>query len=191
MRIVMDLQGAQTESRFRGVGRYTLSLAQAIARNRGEHEIILALSGFFPDTIEPIRAAFDRLLPQENIRVWYAPGPVRECDSGNEWRRDVAERIREAFLASLQPDLLHVSSLFEGYVDDAVTSIGVFTPQIPTVVTLYDLIPLLNSEIYLKRNPVYARYYQRKIEHLKRANQWLAISESSADEGRDHIGAPG
>ena len=190
MRIVMDLQGAQTESRFRGVGRYTLSLAQAIARNRGEHEIILALSGFFPDTIEPIRAAFDRLLPQENIRVWYAPGPVRECDSGNEWRRDVAERIREAFLASLQPDLLHVSSLFEGYVDDAVTSIGVFTPQIPTVVTLYDLIPLLNSEIYLKRNSAYARYYQRKIEHLKRASQWLAISESSADEGRTTLALP-
>ena len=74
MRIVIDMQGAQTESRFRGIGRYTLSFAQAIVRNRGEHEVILALSGLFPDTIEPIRAAFDGLLPQENIRVWYAPG---------------------------------------------------------------------------------------------------------------------
>lgn len=38
MRIVIDLQGAQSESRFRGIGRYSLSLAQAMARNAGEHE---------------------------------------------------------------------------------------------------------------------------------------------------------
>jgi len=187
VRIVIDMQGAQTESRFRGIGRYTLALTQAIVRNRGEHEIILALNGLFTDTIESIRATFDGQLPQENIRVWYAPGPVRECEPGNKWRRKVAERIREAFLASLQPDVIHVMSLFEGYVDDAITSIGVFSTQIPTIVTLYDLIPLLNPETYLNSNSEYARYYQRKIEHLKRADQWLAISESAADEGRSAL----
>src|SRR5262245_5053734 len=126
MRIVIDMQGAQTESRFRGIGRYTMSICQAIARQRGEHEIILALNGLFPETVEPIRAAFEGLLPQENIRVWYAPGPVRECEVGNESRREVAEQIREAFLASLAPDVIHVCSMFEGYIDDAVNSIGRF-----------------------------------------------------------------
>lgn len=58
MRIIIDMQGAQSESRFRGIGRYTMSFAQAIARNRCRHEIILALSGLFPDTIESIRATF-------------------------------------------------------------------------------------------------------------------------------------
>ena len=190
MRIVIDMQGAQTESRFRGIGRYTLSLAQAIVRNRGGHEIILALGGLFPHTIEPMRAAFDGLLPQENILVWHAPGPVRECEPGNEWRREVAERIREAFLAGLRPDVVYMSSLFEGYVDDAVTGIGVFARDFPTVVTLYDLIPLLNPETYLKPNPAYALHYQRKIEHLKRASQWLAISESAAGEGRAMLALP-
>ena len=37
MRIVIDLQGAQSESRFRGIGRYSLSLALAMARNAGDH----------------------------------------------------------------------------------------------------------------------------------------------------------
>ena len=187
MRIVIDMQGAQTESRFRGIGRYSLSLAQAIVRNRGEHEIILALSGAFPDTIEPIRAAFDGILRQERIRVWNVPGPVRECDPGNDWRREVAMCTREAFLASLLPDVVHISSLFEGYLDDAVTSIGVFAPKIPTVVTLYDLIPLLNPETYLKPNSTYARYYQRKIEYLRNAKKWLAISESAAGEACDAL----
>ena len=68
MRIVIDLQGAQAENRFRGIGRYSLSLAQAIVRNCGKHEIIIALNNQFPQTIEPIRSAFDRLLPQENMK---------------------------------------------------------------------------------------------------------------------------
>ena len=50
MRIVIDMQGAQTESRFRGIGRYAMAFAQAVARNRGEHEIVLALSGLFPES---------------------------------------------------------------------------------------------------------------------------------------------
>jgi glycosyltransferase involved in cell wall biosynthesis len=190
MRIVIDMQGAQTESRFRGIGRYTLSFAQAIVRNRGEHEVILALSGLFPDTIESIRAAFDDLLPQDKIRVWYAPGPVKECESGNQGRREVAELIREAFLASLAPDVIHVSSTFEGYIDDAVTSIGRFDRSTPVSVSLYDLIPLLNPDHYLKPNPRYAKYYRRKVEHLKQASIYLAISESTRREGLEHMVAP-
>lgn len=190
MRIVIDMQGAQTESRFRGIGRYTMSFAQGVVRNRGGHEVILALSGLFPDTIEPIRAAFDGMLPQENIRVWHVPGPVAEGLPGNETRREVAELIREAFLASLQPDVIHVSSLFEGYVDDAVTSIGRFDKQTPVSVILYDLIPLLNPDQYLKPNPHYEQYYQRKLGYLRQAARFLAISEFARQEGVVHLGAP-
>lgn len=190
MRIVIDMQGAQTESRFRGIGRYTMSFAQAIVRNRSEHEIILALNGLFPDTIEPIRAAFDELLPKENIRVWYAPGPVRECEPDNESRRKVAESIREAFLASLAPDVIHICSLFEGFIDDAVTSIGHFDRTTSISVTLHDLIPLLNPDHYLKPHPRYAQYYQRKAEYLKRAATYLAVSESSRQEGLSYLDIP-
>lgn len=187
MRIVIDMQGAQTESRFRGIGRYTMSFAKGVVRNRGEHEVILALSGLFPETIEPIRAEFQDLLPQENIRVWYAPGPVAEEHSGNNARRQIAELLREAFLASLQPDIIHITSLFEGYVDDAVTSIGCFDKQIPVSVTLYDLIPLLNPEQYLSPNPKYASYYHRKIEYLKQASLYLGISEFACREAIQNL----
>ncbi len=176
MRIVLDLQGAQTGSRFRGIGRYTLALAQAIAANRADHEVLLALSGLFPDTIEPIRAAFDSILPQDHIRVWLAPGPVG-VDTGNALRRQIAERIREAFLASLEPDMVHVSSLFEGFGDDAVTSIGVFAP-LPTAVTLYDLIPLTAP----LPHPAFRGYYASKLDSFRRADLWLGISQFSCQE---------
>lgn len=189
MRIVIDLQGAQAESRIRGMGRYSLSLALSIVRNRSEHEVLIALSELFPETIEPIRAHFDGLLPQENIRVWTAPGPVSDIDPSNTLRRQAVERVREAFLASLKPDIVLVSSLFEGLVDDAVTSIKIFSHSIPTAIVLYDLIPFIHSQPYLE-NPVVRNWYLRKIDHLRRADLWLAISESSRIEGIDHLGLP-
>lgn len=188
MRIVIDLQGAQTESRYRGIGRYTLSFAQAVVRNRGQHEIFLALSGLFPDTIEQIRAAFDGLLPQENIRVWSAPGPISEAQLDNEVRQEVAEALREAFLKSLHPDVIHMTSLFEGFLDDAATSIGVFDTTTPVSVSLYDLIPLLNPDQYLKPNPRYERFYMRKVDFLRKASAYLAISKYSREEAVRALG---
>ncbi|MDR3054161.1 MAG: glycosyltransferase family 4 protein [Zoogloeaceae bacterium] len=188
MRIVIDMQGAQAESRFRGIGRYTLGFAQGVARNRGKHEVLLALNGLFPETIEPIRAAFQEVLPQENIRVWSAPGPVANEFPVNDARREAAELIREAFLASLKPDIIHICSLFEGYIDDAVSSIRRFDQISKVSVSLYDLIPFLNPDHYLKPNPTYAQHYGRKIQFLKKAALYLAISEFSRQEGLQCLG---
>jgi len=181
MRIVIDMQGAQTDC------RYTTAFAQAVVRNRGEHEIILVLNGLFPETIAPIRAAFDGLLRQENILVWYAPGPTKVCAWGNEIRREIAELMREAFIASLQPDMIHITSLFEGYIHDVVTSIGCFDSDTPVSVTIYDLIPLVNAQDYLGPNRHFARHYQRKIEHVKKAKYYLSVSEFSRQEAIKHL----
>jgi len=55
MRIVIDLQGAQCDSRTRGIGRYSLSLALAMARNAGRHDVWLALNSAFPQSIFDLR----------------------------------------------------------------------------------------------------------------------------------------
>ena len=78
MRIVIDLQAAQAQSRFRGIGRYALSLAQGIARHRGEHEVIVLLNGQFAASVEPIRAAFAGLLPASGVLVWQGLPDVRQ-----------------------------------------------------------------------------------------------------------------
>ena len=189
MRIVIDMQGAQSASRFRGIGRYSLGFVQHVVRHRGEHEIILALSGLLPDSIETIRSAFRGLLPRENIRVWYAPGQTAEL-GGNDASREVAELIREAFLKSLKPDLIHITSMFEGYVDDAVTSIGRLDTVTPVSVCLYDLIPLLNPDHYLRPDPRYEEYYQRKVKFIERAECFLAISEFSQQEVQQYLNVP-
>ena len=76
MRLVIDMQGAQTESRFRGIGRYTNSFVKSLIRNCGEHEIILALNGLFSDSVDELLQEYAELLPRERIKVWLSPYPV-------------------------------------------------------------------------------------------------------------------
>jgi len=187
MRIIIDLQGAQTESRYRGIGRYSLSLAKAIISNSGQHEVLIVLNGLFQDSIPYIRSELENLLPSENIHVWHALGPVNESDEKNQWHRETAELIREAFIQSLKPDVIHIPSFFEGYIDNAVTSIGLFDTYTPISVTMLDLIPLLNAEQYLEPSLLYKQHYLRKIDQLKSATKLFAISESARQEALQNL----
>jgi glycosyltransferase involved in cell wall biosynthesis len=187
MRIIIDLQGAQTTgSRFRGIGRYCLNFAKAFVVQRREHEVMIVLNAAFPDSVDAIRQEFSELLPAKSIRIWNAPQPVRALESENADRRQQAEVVREAFFACLNPDWVIVSSLFEGLVDDAVTSIGRLA-SIQTAVVLYDLIPWIYPDPYLADQTV-RRWYLEKLDHLRRADLLLGISASSAKEAVDYLG---
>ncbi len=190
VRIVVDLQGAQsTGSRTRGIGRYSLALARAMVADPRNHEILIALSGLFPDAIEPLRASFKDLVHQDQIVVWQAPAGVAYLDPTGRWRTRTGEVVREAFLANLKPDLLHMSSLFEGLGDDALTSVDALPSVFPTAITLYDLIPLVNRGTYLA-DKVVEGWYEGKLGHLRRARLWLAISECSRREAIDLLDLP-
>src|SRR5207247_11292771 len=117
MRIVLDLQGAQTESRFRGIGRYTISLAEAIYRNRGQHEVCFVLNGNMPESLDSIIESLSNVAPHHSFHTWY--GPDRFIGNGYDvgWRKSASEKIFEAFTESLQADIIHISSLFEGFID--------------------------------------------------------------------------
>lgn len=189
MRIVIDLQGAQTNSRARGIGRYSMALAIAMARNKGDHEIVVALNALLADSIESIRAKFEGLLPRNAIRIWTAPRGITSLTSGTNSRKETAEVLRESFLASLRPDIVHVSSLFEGLEDEAATSLGRVQASYPTAVTLYDLIPYMDQSRYLCHQRM-RRWYYEKLDHLKAAHLWLAVSASSRREGIEHLHIP-
>src|SRR5471032_3541975 len=141
MRIVIYLQGAQSESRYRGIGRYSLALAQGVARNAGPHEVWLVLNAALGAAIDELRLAFAGLVPPERIRVFDVPTPVAEHLPANSARARAGELLREHAIAQLRPDAVLVTSLFEGYVDDAVVSAGRLGDAAATAVVLYDLIP--------------------------------------------------
>lgn len=184
MRIILDLQACQASSMHRGIGRYSIALALAMARNPAGHDLRIVLNEAYPDSAEALRKTFGQLLPQSQISSFATPLPVSEVDPRNAGRVRAAERIRERYLASLRPDVVHVASLFEGLSDNSVASVLHGEGRSGAAVTLYDLIPLMRKERYLS-DPNVAAWYYRKLESLKNADLLLAISGSARQEAID------
>lgn len=190
MRLVIDLQAAQGSSSGRGIDRYSRELALAMVRNAREHEVIVTVNGAYIETAEEITATFSTVLPRSNIRVWHPPrGATRLIHDAP--RLAFAETLRAQFLASLQPDLVHVCSVFED--DNVVTCRPSQLFPLPTVATFYDLIPLLRPTEFFGSSKLpspYARWYYRCIQEVASCEGLLAISESSRNEAIDHLAFP-
>ncbi len=190
MRIVIDLQGAQNNSRNRGIGRYSLSLAKAIARaSKNSHEIIILLNGAFSDSIYNICNEFEGMVSKDNIKIFYGLVKTEAINPDNNWRRVASEHIYEEYIKLLYPDFLIVTSLIEGFEDETVVSVGKCSAEFQTAAILYDLIPLIDPGNYLQHPRVSFWYYNR-LDELRRANLLLSISESSRNEAIDCLGFP-
>ncbi|MDA9988802.1 glycosyltransferase family 4 protein [Luminiphilus sp.] len=180
MRVVIDMQGAQSESRYRGIGRYTLALVDSLLALNSNHEIVLLLNGGLRDSADALIRRYRSQLPDNNIVVFMPLDRVAWSVPDNAARARLMEPVRETVLAQCAPDVLLITSLFEGYHDDAVTGLPEQGQAVPTAVVHYDLIPLLNPE-YLSE-PSQRVFYERKLGQLVRADRLLAISEFSREE---------
>jgi glycosyltransferase involved in cell wall biosynthesis len=189
MKIVLDLQGAQSGSRYRGIGRYTLSMAKAFVSEAAAHDVWLALNGSHEGAASDLIREFDGLVPRERLLVYELPRHIAGCNSHNGHRMRLAEAAQAAFFASQNADFVWHSSLFEGWLDDSTAALGTGGDDARHVATLYDLIPLLNPGLHL-HSADYRLWYYRRLALLKRCGLLLAISESSRREAIDYMQLP-
>jgi len=179
MRIVIDLQALQTASAIRGIGRYTSSLVCEMLRSERDIEYILLLNN--QSELSYHQSIIDELketVGENGIVYFPAPKNMNYVTSSPITRR-VAELIRERFIDALKPDVLLITSLFEF---DAITSVRPKEERSYfTAVILYDLIPLSDREQYLA-HPMVEQWYFDKIEHFKKCDLILSISQYSLDD---------
>jgi len=181
MRIVVDMQSAQSESRYRGIGRYTMSLVKEFIKQALNHEIILILNAKFRDSIPELMYEF-RDLPSQRIRIFDIPvgsnikAPLRAS----------GEALRHYFIASLKPDLVLVTGLFDQASSYHNVSIGKISAPWKTAVIHYDLIPYKMPSDYLT-HPEHKAYYYECIENLKRADIYFCISNYTKLELEENI----
>lgn len=185
MRIAIDLQGLQSESRYRGIGRYSRAITKALVKlaKQKNYEVVLIGNGGFP--VKDLIDEFSPLVGRDFVKFWLPPGPCAFEKVDNHKNNYNAKVIREAFFKSQKPDVIYVPAMFEGYQDDSVLSVHEFDLSTPVVTTLYDLIPLHNAAQYLDPNPNYKKFYLEKIAYLKACKKLLSISEFSKSEGEE------
>jgi glycosyltransferase involved in cell wall biosynthesis len=181
MKIAIDLQGLQTESRFRGVGRYTYGLTQGLIANKGENEIVL-IANRSEDTFDNLVKTFSPL----KIVDWKGGADLRYGVSG--WRKNREAAVKEyvSMLSQEAPDVLvipsYLSDIYCNYAMDF-ESIACLTRL---AVVIYDFLPYENPDRYLggTATDVYANYKEH-FEKLKFADYLLAISDYVADKTRE------
>src|SRR6056297_2877107 len=106
MRLVIDFQGIPQTWRGSQSARQEVELLCEIAKASAGHEVIVALNASDRDLIRDMRELLFDILPRDALRVWSAPSPVAWNAAENLERRKRAELIREAFLFSLEPDVV-------------------------------------------------------------------------------------
>lgn len=189
MRILIDLQSLQGISKNRGIGRYSLSLTQELARQASNHEIFLLLNGNYCKDIFTIRSLFEEIVPKKNIKVFESVRKISGHDYTNSWKINSAEKIRESFIKNIYPDIVYISSLFEGWIDDIPISIGEFQKNNLTATTLYDLIPYIYKDYYIQKQST-PNFFFQKMQYLKQSDLIITISDSGSEEARKILSIP-
>ena len=182
MKVILDMQGAQTEtSSYRGLGRYTMSFAAAVCRNAGpDDEILLAFNAHLPVTADTRRAEFGDLIDDHNIFTWGMLADEESPKLTLTHRREVLEYSRDLAFWRLKPDVVHVTSPFEG--GGLVSSrYGRHMRRGLYSATLHDLIPLIYPDTYLV-DPFGRAAYFEILGELLSTDVLLSISESSRQE---------
>jgi glycosyltransferase involved in cell wall biosynthesis len=160
----VDAQGAQSvHYAERGIGRFI-----------GEQ--LSAVTEFAPELIGSVHLDPDQAIPA-------VLGPLL----GSDLLRWAPNR----FAPDPLPAIHHVASPMDLTTSlDAMWPSWARSPQVRTVVTLYDFIPLIFRDRYLEPEPVSKAAYFARLGLLRRADHALAISEQTARDAVEQLGIP-
>lgn len=162
-KIAIDLRSLETPTGKRGVGYYNKNIFKHLLQtNHPDLEFDL-----FSFPISNLPKEFKVNLPDRFLSVpalfWPKKG-LRRLDPlfSIFWKNT---------LNVLKPDLLHLPFIFDVY--------HLSIPKnIKTIITIYDIIPLLYSKQYFK-NKKAEDWYRQRFSEVKKATKIITISESS------------
>jgi glycosyltransferase involved in cell wall biosynthesis len=163
--VCLYVDGAQNPAQLeRGIGRYVSEHARALQA--------LAPSLLHSVLVNP------KLSLTDNLSSFFATG-LLSPSPGN--------RTAEGHTAA-PPRVYHVMSPFEAETPiDVMWPVWARDPAIATVVTVYDLIPLIFPDQYLTDTKLRA-FYSGRVELLRHADGILAISQHTAEDAIERLG---
>lgn len=164
----------QTGSRVRGIGRYAAGLLDGLRAVRPGWDVRIIEHGSLPPLGPELAARF----------------PVRRFDYPVPYRRGTAAALQRYFadwVAAQRPDWVLHPSPFE--TAGAVPRYSAPRPR--TAAVLYDLIPALFPDHYLKHDPATIDGYAARLRMTAGYDLLLAISQATADDAARVLGPGG
>ena len=188
MKIIIDLQGMQRDgNRKRGIGRYCLEITKSLIHYHPENEYIL----FTNSALSALRDDFSDELNNKKLNVIYfecpTVGDINDLYLGKYSKFWLSIQIRSYALSIINADIILITSFFDGFRDNTLTSQDKSYKLPPIVSIVYDLIPLILDKEYLDIDPEYKLFYLNKIKDLSNLDGFLTISDSSSNEVKQHL----
>lgn len=184
MRIVIDMQGAQTNaSKNRGVGRYTRELTKALVKYcTADDEVFLALNGALKESCDEIRKQFSEIIPLTNIKTWNWYPSVPVGYARNQPKIQKAEELfYEWFLQQFEADIIWRPNLQEGLNEENIITAAKSVKSSSRVcTTLHDVVPMLFASDYLR--PGVEEWYRSKINFAAMSDSIITDSEFSKNQ---------
>jgi hypothetical protein len=189
MRLILDLQTLQSNSRERGIGRFSRGLARAMVEAGSGRDILALQNAAMPLAIDPDGAMLDGLLPADRVEVFSGLTATRAIFSRGVERARASDLVRDAHVDQLLPSAVHVASPFDGFGDDTVVGAPGRRRAHLTVATVFDLIPFEAPDLHLP-TPLHKRWFHDRLARLGQVDLLLAISEHTRQRAIALLGMP-
>lgn len=189
MKIAIDLQGYQSRgSKKRGIGRYTFTLVRTLIENSSDKDQFILVAN---KSLGRLDNEFHFFVKSNSTKVqyfeWTYPSLTKKNVSLHNENISIAKQLRSYAFSLLNCDVILITSFFEGFKDNSVVELDDEYDLPPIATIFYDLIPLINTEKYLDKNPLFKEFYLRRIYYLNKLDCLLAISKSSSNEAQQYL----
>lgn len=187
LKIIIDMAGNLSPSKWRGIGRYSLSFLEGIVNYQKGHEIYALITNFNDELSKELNEILKNILPEENIIFFEAPFNDESFSFSMQDRLRVFKTLKDGFLQNLKPDVVINTSVHDDELVQSEQTVF-YDRNYMTAAIFYDIIPYIFPEIYLGNNKSIIDRYMKSVEELRNTDLLLAISDYTMKDGIDKIG---
>jgi glycosyltransferase involved in cell wall biosynthesis len=180
----------QTSSRHRGLGRYTLELSCALFQLDPVIDWRVLVNGAMSSEALEVADILENKNAPAKMEVFYTPTPISSNKNSNLARRRIASRLRGSFIASLEPDIVFVPNVFEGFGDNAVCDLENLPSTCAVVASIHDFIPLRLPNVVSNSYSQQRRCYLDSLRQLCYADALAANSRFTFTLAQQLLGVP-
>lgn len=161
-RIAVDVRSLETSTKNRGIGYFTANLFSEILKKKRDYQFV-----FYTTLTGKLSSKFNSV----NKNIFYRLPTLLRPRRRVRRFDPIFVPIWDFVVKRSKPDLIHITSLFEVYYLK-------IPDNVPSVVTIYDLIPIIFNKQYFQ-NKKAEDWYRMRLEQIKKASRIITISEAA------------
>ena len=182
LNFMIDVQALQTESRLRGIGRSLSEILEKIIYLNDEVRWHFLINSTLYTEVSSIINYYSK----KNNKIIFHTVQTMPVSAfimnENLVKNKISEFLYSTYVEYINPDIILIPSLFEGFIDDSVIKVDNIK-NIKKAIIVHDFIPYLNQGVYFDGKPLnYKDFYINRLKQIDHMDLICVISDSVKNE---------